>query len=280
MIGFVFFLKCGLLQKKRVCSQFISFRVDPFSELVWYAGKQTGNHRSYLPCKNDGTYTGDAFKCANYSRPFCSIFLLLLALVIRYWDPEQKRSFNLHLLTLVMLNKLRCNTHFEFPADQITWSGFLIEIHIFNDKQCRSRWQKVQIRSTLFAKTGHVVFSKRRVNGVQRYRFMDLGFCCPHTIRGYVSESRIKTCTLIKRRKFAKFHYHVLQNLLSYQICTNNSTLFNGLKREENTHTHTYTQTHTHIQISLYILSKTGCKFCKKKKKKKKKKKGKESRSK
>ena len=48
------------------------------------------------------------------------------------------------------------------------WSGFLIEIHIFNDKQCRSRsvgfseanWSG----STLFAKTGLVMFSKRRVN--------------------------------------------------------------------------------------------------------------------
>ena len=67
-----------------------------------------------------------------------------------------------------MLNKLRCHAHFWFPANQITWSGFLIEIHIFNDKQCRSRsvtsseanWSG----STLFAKTGHVVFSKRGVN--------------------------------------------------------------------------------------------------------------------
>ena len=41
-------------------------------------------------------------------------------------------------LTLVMLNNLRCNAHFS-PVNQITWSGFLIEIHIFNDKQCRSR---------------------------------------------------------------------------------------------------------------------------------------------
>ena len=42
-------------------------------------------------------------------------------------------------LTLVMLNKLSCPAHFWFPVNQITWSGFLIEIHIFNDKQCRSR---------------------------------------------------------------------------------------------------------------------------------------------
>ena len=46
-----------------------------------------------------------------------------------------------NVLTLVMVNtsKLRCHTHFSFLANQITWSRFLIEIHIFNDKQCRSR---------------------------------------------------------------------------------------------------------------------------------------------
>ena len=38
-----------------------------------------------------------------------------------------------------MLNKLRCHARFECPASQITWSGFLIGIHIFNDKLCRSR---------------------------------------------------------------------------------------------------------------------------------------------
>ena len=37
-----------------------------------------------------------------------------------------------------MLNKLRCHAHFEF-SDQITWSSLLIQIHTFNDKQCRSR---------------------------------------------------------------------------------------------------------------------------------------------
>ena len=42
-------------------------------------------------------------------------------------------------LTLVMLNKLRCHTHFQLSANQITWSRLLIQIHILNDKQCRSR---------------------------------------------------------------------------------------------------------------------------------------------
>ena len=42
-------------------------------------------------------------------------------------------------LTLVMLNKLRCHAHFQFSANQITWSRLLIQIHILNGKQCRSR---------------------------------------------------------------------------------------------------------------------------------------------
>ena len=38
-----------------------------------------------------------------------------------------------------MLNKKRCHTHFQFSANQITWSRLLIQVHILNDKQCRSR---------------------------------------------------------------------------------------------------------------------------------------------
>ena len=43
-----------------------------------------------------------------------------------------------HQLTLVMMKKLRCHAHFQFSANQITWSSFKIKIHILNDKQCRS----------------------------------------------------------------------------------------------------------------------------------------------
>ena len=42
-------------------------------------------------------------------------------------------------LTPVLLNRLRCHTYFQFSANQITWSSLLIQIHILNDKQCRSR---------------------------------------------------------------------------------------------------------------------------------------------
>ena len=63
-------------------------------------------------------------------------------------------------LTLVMLNKLRCHAHFQFPANQITWFRLLILIHTLNDKQCRFRsvgfleanWPG----STLFAKAGYI----------------------------------------------------------------------------------------------------------------------------
>ena len=38
-----------------------------------------------------------------------------------------------------MLNKLRCHAHFQFSANQNTWSRLSLQIHILNDKQCRSR---------------------------------------------------------------------------------------------------------------------------------------------
>ena len=44
-----------------------------------------------------------------------------------------------YALTLAMLNKLRCHAHFLFSANQITSSRLLLQIHILNDKQCRSR---------------------------------------------------------------------------------------------------------------------------------------------
>ena len=45
----------------------------------------------------------------------------------------------LDALTLVMLNKLRCHAHLSYSTNQITPSRLLIQIHILNDKQCRSR---------------------------------------------------------------------------------------------------------------------------------------------
>ena len=52
---------------------------------------------------------------------------------------KTRREKKCDVTTLVMLNKLRCYAHFLFSANHITWFGFLIEIHIFNDKQSRSR---------------------------------------------------------------------------------------------------------------------------------------------
>ena len=42
-------------------------------------------------------------------------------------------------LTLVLLNKLRCQAFYKFSANQISWSRLLTSIHILNGKQCRSR---------------------------------------------------------------------------------------------------------------------------------------------
>ena len=51
---------------------------------------------------------------------------------------RQDHSF-LTILTLVLLNKLRCHAHFNFSANENTCSKLLIQIQILNDKQCRSR---------------------------------------------------------------------------------------------------------------------------------------------
>ena len=53
------------------------------------------------------------------------------------WHSVDTRIYE--TLTLVLLNKLRCRTHFYFSANQITWSRLLIQIHILNGKQSRSR---------------------------------------------------------------------------------------------------------------------------------------------
>ena len=68
-------------------------------------------------------------------------------------------------LTLLMLYKLRCHAHFQFPAYQITWSGFSIEIHIFNDNnadpdQRPFRSQLIWIYTICW---NRAVFSKRSI---------------------------------------------------------------------------------------------------------------------
>ena len=35
-----------------------------------------------------------------------------------------------------MLSKIRWHAHFQFSANRLTWSGFLIQIHRLNEKQC------------------------------------------------------------------------------------------------------------------------------------------------
>ena len=61
-------------------------------------------------------------------------------------------------LTLVMLNKLRCHLTSNFQPIRLLDPGFLIEIHIVKTNSA----DPDQLASSLFAKTGHVVFSMRR----------------------------------------------------------------------------------------------------------------------
>ena len=44
-----------------------------------------------------------------------------------------------YILTLVMLNKLRCHAYFQFSAGHITWARLVLYMYILNDKQCRFR---------------------------------------------------------------------------------------------------------------------------------------------
>ena len=84
---------------------------------------------------------------------FVNIFLLLTCsnmmhnmgkgLFCHIWTVKVQISMGIFVwkwaLTLVMLNKLRWHAHFQLSANQITWSRLLIQIHILNGKQCRSR---------------------------------------------------------------------------------------------------------------------------------------------
>ena len=58
-------------------------------------------------------------------------------------------------LTLAMLNKLKCHTHFLISVNQITWSGLLIQIHILIAKQGRSR-SLIWIYTVCKDRVGHI----------------------------------------------------------------------------------------------------------------------------
>ena len=86
----------------------------------------------------------------------------------------RRYSVQMLRLTLARLNKLRCHAHSYFPANQITWSGFLIEI-LYLMTNCADPDQLASSEanwsgSPLFAKTEHVVFSKRMVNTVHAFK--------------------------------------------------------------------------------------------------------------
>ena len=98
------------------------------------------------------------------------------------------------LFTLVLLNKLRCHTHFWLSANQITWSRVLIQIHILEDKQLRSRSVGFFTGSTLFAKAGHIISLDK--NGYQVNIFL-------------ISPQKHMLWVLIKRAKPNEYPQHM-----------------------------------------------------------------------
>ena len=44
--------KGSALKGKNLGANSFPFKVEPFTEGIWCAGKQTGSPKSYLPCKN------------------------------------------------------------------------------------------------------------------------------------------------------------------------------------------------------------------------------------
>ena len=82
-----------------------------------------------------------------------------------------------------MLNKLRCHTHFLFSAIQITWCRLLIQIHILNDKQCRSK--SVGLKPTdldlhCFQRQGISGFSRTRIKILEEHEKYLL-LACTHS---------------------------------------------------------------------------------------------------
>ena len=67
---------------------------------------------------------------------------------------SSRKRFFLEVLTPVLQNKL-CHAHFQFSANQITWSKLLITYWMTNSAdpdQLEANWSG----STLFAKAGYI----------------------------------------------------------------------------------------------------------------------------
>ena len=87
-------------------------------------------------CENSVRRKGNcAFRYSSWSVSLKPSLLLSDLNLFCIFKGSQLRN----ILTLVMLNKLRCHIHFWFSVNQITWSWLWTQIHILNDKQCRSR---------------------------------------------------------------------------------------------------------------------------------------------
>ena len=87
---FLSFLKRVLLYKERICSKRNHFRVNPFSEGVWYAGNQRQRHKSCLLIRNDGKF----FKCIN----ICAVWSLFPYRLAGYCRPSLRTETVLIIL--------------------------------------------------------------------------------------------------------------------------------------------------------------------------------------
>ena len=91
-----------------------------------------------------GSYSSK--KCIDYvekmTKHWTSLFYIIRTLLFwieHFWGQALNCRTPETVLTLVLLNKLRCHALSKFSTNQINWSRLLIWIHIVNGKQCRSR---------------------------------------------------------------------------------------------------------------------------------------------
>ena len=107
---------------------------------LWYPLADLGSGYPHMPRRNKFTWSGSYVL---NKKKYCNQVVHLLYFDLRFRIVSlvvsriQYVSAVIHLWTLVMQNKLRCHAHIEIPANQITWSKLLKQIHIL--RQWRSR---------------------------------------------------------------------------------------------------------------------------------------------
>ena len=86
----------------------------------------------------------------------------------------------LSILTLVLLKKLRCHAHFQFTANQITWSRLLIQIHILNGQLiwiytvCKSTVYRGSARQGLRNKSIESKIKGKKYHGIKSLKCWDI----------------------------------------------------------------------------------------------------------